>query len=69
LEIEVDVLYETPRGLQAIEIKSGSTFASDWPTAVRKWQTLAGGEALTPIIIYGGKRRIRARILQGDRVE
>ena len=46
---------ETPQGLQAIEIKSGSTFASDWPTAVRKWQTLAGGEALTPIIIYGGK--------------
>jgi predicted AAA+ superfamily ATPase len=52
---EVDVLYETPNGLQAIEIKSGSTFASDWPAAVRKWQTFAGDEALTPTIIYGGK--------------
>jgi predicted AAA+ superfamily ATPase len=51
---EVDVLYETPQGLQAIEIKSGSTFASDWPTAVRKWQTFSGDEALMPIIIYGG---------------
>ena len=52
---EVDVLYETPQGLQAVEIKSGSTFASDWPAAVRKWQTFAGGVALTPVIIYGGK--------------
>lgn len=52
---EVDVLYETPQGLQAIEIKSGSTFASDWPIAARKWRTFAGDEALPPIIVYGGK--------------
>ncbi len=52
---EVDVLYETPMGLQAMEIKSGHTFASDWPTAVRKWQSLAGNESLRPIIIYGGE--------------
>jgi hypothetical protein len=26
---EVDVLIDTPQGLQALEIKSGSTFASD----------------------------------------
>jgi predicted AAA+ superfamily ATPase len=27
---EVDVVFETPNGLQAIEIKSVSTFAPDW---------------------------------------
>ena len=52
---EVDVLYETPSGLQAMEIKSGSTFASDWPAAVRKWQGFAADETLRPIIVYGGE--------------
>jgi len=54
---EVDVLYETPQGLQAVEIKSGSTFAPDWPAAARKWQTFAGDEALAPVIVYGGEGR------------
>lgn len=54
---EVDVLYETPQGLQAVEIKSGSTFAPDWPAAARKWQTFAGDEALAPIIVFGGEGR------------
>jgi predicted AAA+ superfamily ATPase len=59
---EVDVLYETAQGLQAIEIKSGSTFATDWPTAIKKWQGLvqqepaqASQQPLQPIIIYGGE--------------
>jgi predicted AAA+ superfamily ATPase len=52
---EVDVLYETPQGLQAIEIKSGSTFAADWPNVANKWRSFAGEQALKPIIIYGGK--------------
>ena len=52
---EVDLLYETPAGLQAIEIKSGSTFASDWPSGARKWRSFAGDEALPPIIVYGGE--------------
>jgi len=51
---EVDVLYETQQGLQAIEIKSGSTFASDWPNAANIWRSFAGVQALKPIIIYGG---------------
>ena len=54
---EVDVLYETPQGLQAIEIKSGSTFAADWPQAVQKWRTLAGNDALPPILVFGGEER------------
>ncbi len=52
---EVDLLFETPEGLQSVEIKSGSTFASDWPQAVRKWQTLAGQDALPPILVFGGE--------------
>ena len=33
---EVDVVFETAAGLQAIEIKSGTTFARDWPVAALK---------------------------------
>lgn len=51
---EVDVIYETSQGLQAIEVKSGSTFASDWPAEIQKWQTFAADETLPPLIIYGG---------------
>lgn len=54
---EVDVVLETPQGLQAIEIKSGSTFASDWPQAVRKWTEFADTPTLPPLIIYGGADR------------
>lgn len=51
---EIDVLFETPKGLQAIEIKSGSTFASDWPQALRKWTALADQPVVQPQIIHGG---------------
>jgi uncharacterized protein len=51
---EVDLLLETPEGLQAIEIKSGSTFASDWPQALHKWATLAGPQVRQPMVVYGG---------------
>lgn len=51
---ELDVVFELPQGLQAIEIKSGSTFATDWPEAARKWTSFAGSQALPPLIIYGG---------------
>lgn len=52
---EVDVLYETSHGLQAVEIKAGSTFAADWPQAAQKWRTLAGNDALPPILVFGGE--------------
>ncbi len=53
--IEVDLISETARGLQPIEIKSGSTYASDWANGIRKWQSLAGTESLEPAIVYGGR--------------
>ena len=54
---EVDLVFETPQGMQAIEIKSGSTFAPDWPDAILRWQKLANGATLAPMIVYGGEGR------------
>ena len=51
---EVDVLIETAQGLQAIEIKSGSTFASDWTSGLKKWQRFAGDEAIESSRVCGG---------------
>ena len=53
---EVDLGYETPQGLQGIEIKSGATFASDWLTGLKKWQSLPGNQASKPWLVYGGKQ-------------
>ena len=54
---EIDVVYETANGLQAIEIKSGRTFGSDWPDALLKWRAMTGTSqpnAPTPKIVFGG---------------
>ncbi len=51
---EVDVVYDTPQGLQAIEIKSGSTWASDWADGLKAWQILAKSP-VQPQLIYGGQ--------------
>lgn len=52
---EVDVLFETPAGLQAVEIKSGATFAADWPVSALKWKSFADDKALAPWIVFGGE--------------
>jgi uncharacterized protein len=53
---EIDVLFETPEGLQAVEIKSGATFAADWTASLTKWRKFVG-EAPTrkPLLVYGGE--------------
>ena len=51
---EVDILIETSAGLQPVEIKSGSTYASDWADGLKKWQKFAQSEALEPVVVYGG---------------
>ena len=51
---EVDLLEETPDGLQATEIKSGTTFTSDWMVGLSKWRQIAGAAALHPTLVYGG---------------
>lgn len=50
---EVDIVYETPQGLQAIEMKSGSTWASDWTDSIKAWQALSKTTVI-PQLIYGG---------------
>lgn len=52
--LEVDLLIEHPTALQAIEIKSGQTIASDWFKGLHKWQKLAQS-SLTPSLIYSGE--------------
>ena len=52
---EIDLIFETPQGLQPIEIKSGSTYAQDWTRGLRKWQNLAKTQSLQPAIVYGGE--------------
>jgi predicted AAA+ superfamily ATPase len=52
---EIDLLIETPQGLKAVEIKAGTTFASDWPDSIKKWQTFSKEETLIPTIIFGGE--------------
>jgi predicted AAA+ superfamily ATPase len=51
---EVDVLIESGQGLQALEIKSGTTYASDWTDGLKKWQKYAGDEGIQPSLVYGG---------------
>ena len=51
---EVDALVEEPDGPRPLEIKSGSTWASDWPDTLRKWQRYAQTTTPTPWVIYGG---------------
>ena len=54
--LEVDLLYPTPTGLAAIEIKSGHTIASDWFTAPAR---LAGSlpEITAQAVVYAGDDR------------
>lgn len=51
---EVDLIQEDALKIYPTEIKSGATFASDWPNALKKFQTLEGAEIAAPRIVYGG---------------
>jgi predicted AAA+ superfamily ATPase len=53
---EIDVVFETPAGLQAVEIKSGATYAADWLDGLAKWRKFAGETpTVKPLLIYGGE--------------
>ena len=51
---EVDVIVETATGLKSIELKSGSTFASDWLENLNKWKKLSKESQHRPQLVYGG---------------
>ena len=61
---EVDLIIEKEKGLQPIEIKSGSTYASDWSQGLKKWQALAKNRSLEPAILYGGESNFERESLQ-----
>ncbi|MDE2625916.1 MAG: ATP-binding protein [Burkholderiales bacterium] len=52
--VELDLVYEDAGRLQAVEIKSGTTFAMDWLAGARRWKAMAGADAAPPIVLYGG---------------
>ena len=51
---EFDLVFEQAGRLQAVEIKSGTTFAMDWLGPARRWKTMVGEAAAQPIVLYGG---------------
>lgn len=53
--LEVDLLRERDGHLQAMELKSGATFASDWLGPLRRWQALADTPTDMPWLVYGGE--------------
>ncbi len=61
---EVDLIIEKEKGLQPIEIKSGSTYASDWSQGLKKWQALAKNSSLEPAILYGGESNFERESLK-----
>jgi len=52
---EMDIIRDTALGLQAIEVKSGSTFQMDWCKNMLQWKKIQQTETLVPQIIFGGE--------------
>lgn len=57
--LEIDALTDFGGRLLPVEIKSGSTVASDWFVPVERWLDLAGTDAGEAVLIYGGDRSFR----------
>lgn len=58
---EIDILVDRPDGLVPIEVKSGQTIASDFDRGLKRWKTLAGNEAHSGWVIYGGEASMERR--------
>ncbi len=55
---ECDLLYETPAGLAAIEVKSGRTIASDWFDPPRRLAEILP-QVTAQVVVHGGSERQR----------
>lgn len=55
-----DLLYETPAGLVAIEIKSGTTIASDWFGPPRGLAGIRPDVTAEPVVYGGAERQARS---------
>lgn len=51
---EVDVIADGGGRLRPIEIKSGQTLNRDFFIGLERWLALAGSQAASPVLIYGG---------------
>lgn len=63
---EVDLLIDQAGSLTPVEIKAGMTLNRDYFTGLQRWTALAGEQAGTPALIYGGaaaQQRAGVRVL------
>ncbi|MBS1222797.1 MAG: family ATPase [Proteobacteria bacterium] len=51
---EVDVIADAGGRLRPIEIKSGQTLNRDFFIGLERWLALAGSQAQSPVLVYGG---------------
>jgi len=56
---EVDGLIDRGSGLDPVEIKAGQTLNADFFRGLQRWLDLAGRDAGTPWLVYGGDERRR----------
>ena len=61
---EVDVIADTGGRLRPIEIKSGQTLNRDFFTGLERWLSLAGSEAESPVLVYGGGEELAHRTVR-----
>ncbi len=57
---EVDLLFEHDGRLHPVEIKSGTTFSSDWLRSFDLWKKYAGAAAADPVVVYAGNTSFSA---------
>ena len=51
---EIDVVADVGGKLMPIEIKSGQTINRDFFNGLERWMALAGEQATSPVLVYGG---------------
>ena len=51
---EVDLIADVGAKLMPIEIKSGQTINRDFFTGLTRWMKIAGEQAISPSLVYGG---------------
>lgn len=55
---ELDLLIDKVSGMQAVEIKAGSTFSADFFRGLNYWQKLSGAKNDQKTVVYGGDKSL-----------
>lgn len=61
---EVDVIIDAGGRLRPIEIKSGQTLNRDFFIGLERWLALAGKQAASPVLVYGGAEELIHRAMR-----